>query len=579
MKKQKRIFNQHFIIALTLVSCYTMQTKAQQNNKMNTALHSKQENITNIAAYAAIGDQEGLKTSLDSALQADLSINEAKEILVQTYAYAGFPRSLNALTTLKNVVDERQEKGLKTEMGKESNLVKYKTSKLEYGTALQAQLLGNKTKTSIADFAPIIDVFLKEHLFADIFSRNALDFQTREIVTIATLASLGNATPQLKSHINVGIYNGLSENQLLEMAALIRTNIGVEKGSIFMELVNNRFNANENTALKNSISQNPWTLVYRGAITKNEVDKVNIQPVNYQLNGINIAANVYTPPNFDNTKKYPALVIAHPNGGVKEQTAGLYAQLLAEQGYVTITADAAYQGASGGEPRHTDKPKFRTEDIYGMIDFISKYKGVDSNKLGAFGICGGGGYTLKASQVDKRIKAIATLSMFNSGRVRRNGFQDSQKVTIQERLHQASDARSKEVIHGKITYAGEANPNLSEEEITKITTDLYREGYVYYYQTHAHPNSTFLYTASSLMDLMAWDATDQMELINQPLLMITGSKADTKYMSDDAMKKATQTKSKELFVVDGASHIQTYWKEEYVAQIVEKLTEFYSTNL
>ena len=328
-----------------------------------------------------------------------------------------------------------------------------------------------------------------------------------------------------------------------------------------------------NVSIISNAQTNPFGLVYQGAITKNEINQVNIQPVTYKLNGADIAANVYTPANYDPSKKYPAIVVAHPNGGVKEQTAGLYAQRLAESGYITIAADASHQGASGGEPRHTDKPQFRVEDIHGMVDFVSKYPGVDTNRLGALGICGGGGYTLKAVQSDKRIKAVATLSMFNSGEVRRNGFQNSQLNTIQQRLKQASDARAQEVASGKIIYSGVAS--ITDEEIAKTTTDLYREGYEYYYRTHKHPNSTFLYTTSSLMDLMTWDASSNMDLINQPLLMMAGSKADTKYMTDEAFSKATNAKSKELFLIPGATHIQTYYVPEYVSQAVNKLNEFF----
>ena len=323
--------------------------------------------------------------------------------------------------------------------------------------------------------------------------------------------------------------------------------------------------------------QNPFGLVYGGAIIQNVKGKVNIHPVTYKLNGIDIAANVYTPANFDTSKKYPAIVVAHPNGGIKEQTAGLYAQRLAKAGYITIAADAAYQGASGGLPRHTDKPEYRTEDIRGMADFISQYPGVDVNRLGAFGICGGGGYTLKATQTDKRFKAVATLSMFNSGEVRRNGFQNSQINTIQQRLQQAADARVQEAAGGKIIYGGVAS--ITDEEIAKTTTDLYREGYEYYFRTHKHSNSTFLYTLSSLQNLMSWNAATDMDLLNQPLLMIAGSKADTKYMTDEAFAKATYVKSKELFVINGATHIQTYWKPEYVLQAVNKLVSFYKTTL
>ena len=323
---------------------------------------------------------------------------------------------------------------------------------------------------------------------------------------------------------------------------------------------------------------NPFGLVYDGAITENVAGRINIHPVTYKLHDIDIAANIYTPADYDAAKKYPAIVIAHPNGGTKEQVAGLFAQRLAENGYITMAADASYQGASAGEPRHTDKPAYREEDIHGMVDYISQYPGVDNEKIGILGICGGGGYTLKAAQSDKRLKAVATLSMFNSGRVRRNGYQDSQLDTVQDRLTKAAEARAEAVKTGKEKLVG-SMAGMTDEQAEKLPFDLYREGFKYYMRTYAHPNSTFEYTESSLMDLMTWDATDQIELINQPLLMIAGEKADSLYMTQEAFQKATGTKDKELFLIPNATHIQTYYVTEYVDAAVEKLVKFYGEKI
>jgi fermentation-respiration switch protein FrsA (DUF1100 family) len=166
---------------------------------------------------------------------------------------------------------------------------------------------------------------------------------------------------------------------------------------------------------------------------------------------------------------------------------------------------------------------------------------------------------------------------------------DSQLGTVQQRLQQASAARAQEVHRGDVVarahemtggnvlYAGDAN--LTDEQIAKLPFELYRQGYEYYWKTHAHPGSTFKYTMSSLPDLMRWDATDQIELITQPLLLIAGSKADSLYMTEDAFSKATGTDDKELMKIEGATHIETYWVPKYVDAAVSKLTPFFERTL
>ncbi|WP_290794981.1 carboxymuconolactone decarboxylase family protein [Flavihumibacter sp. UBA7668] len=558
------------ILPLLLVLITSLQATlyAQKNSTMKTDLTPQQQQLISIAALTAKGDLVKLQSALNDGLNAGLTINQIKEAQVHLYAYCGFPRSIRGLQTFMQVLEDRKARQIKDIVGPQASPIKNNSNKYERGKAILEKLTGvqqSATATGYNAFAPVIDSFLKEHLFADIFERDVLTFSERELVTISVLGSIGNAEPMLRSHLAICLNTGLTPDQLKQFIHTLQSAVGNSAADEAQSVLDE--------VLKIKV-ESPFSLVYAGAIKENQKGKVNIHPVRYKIKDLSIVANVYTPPAYNTNASYPTIVIAHPNGGVKEQVAGLYAQRLAELGFITITADAAYQGGSGGTPRYTDKPANRIEDIHAMADFISTFAGVDTARIALLGICGGGGYSLKAAQSDKRFKVVVTLSMFNSGLVRRNGFMDSQLSTIQERIKQASDARKKEAATGEVLYANNSTVPLTEEQISKLPFDLYREGYIYYNKTHAHKNSSAKYTLSSLMELMTFDANSNMDLLNQPLLMIAGNKADTYYMTEAAFKNAINSKEKELFKIDGATHIETYWKPEYVSQAVSKINEF-----
>lgn len=293
-----------------------------------------------------------------------------------------------------------------------------------------------------------------------------------------------------------------------------------------------------------------------------------------------MAANVYTPIGYDDKsdKKYPAVTVAHPNGGVKEQVSGLFAQKLAENGYIAIACDAAYQGESGGEPRNTDIPTNRVNDIHAMVDFLISFPGVDEERIGLFGICGGGGYTLKAAQTEKRAKAVAALSTFNTGIVRLYGLGNSQVDTIQARLQEAADARTQEARTGEVVYPAPRG-EITQEYIDSLPDGLYKDGMYYYGRDYTHPNSGGQPPVKNLLDLVDFDARQNMDLINVPLLMMGGSEADTLYMTKDCFELATGTENKELFIIEGARHIPTYFVPKFVEQEEKKLLEFFGKYL
>ncbi len=179
-------------------------------------LSSKEKNIAKIASLSARGDLENLQKALNQALDKGLTINEIKEVLIQSYAYCGFPRSLNALMTLKNVVELRSN----DKVGKEPKELPKDTDKFAYGDEVQVELTKNHVKGGIFDFAPAIDKYLKEHLFADIFSRGVLTYKEREIATIAMLSSIKGVESQLNSHIQMGKNTGLTDSEVKEIVKI-----------------------------------------------------------------------------------------------------------------------------------------------------------------------------------------------------------------------------------------------------------------------------------------------------------------------------------------------------------------------
>lgn len=201
---------------------------AAQAEKDDRTLNAKQRSLIPIAAFTANGDTERLKKALVEGLDNGMTVNEIKEVLVQMYAYTGFPRSLTGLNTFIAVLGEREKQGIKDEVGRDAGPLPAGKSVRELGTAIQTELVGRPVSGPTYDFAPVIDTFLKEHLFGDIFGRDILDFQERELATVSALASLP-AEAQLRSHLNVCMNVGLTEPQMRRFVSVLRDKVGKEE--------------------------------------------------------------------------------------------------------------------------------------------------------------------------------------------------------------------------------------------------------------------------------------------------------------------------------------------------------------
>jgi alkylhydroperoxidase/carboxymuconolactone decarboxylase family protein YurZ len=203
----------------------------------NQTLSAVQKSIIPIAAFTANGDMEKLKTALNDGLDAGLTVNEIKEVLVQMYAYCGFPRSLNSINTFMDVLEERKQNGIKDKLGKEPNPIPANKSSIELGTEIQTKLIGAPATGKYITFAPAIDAFLKGHLFGDIFGRDNLGFQSREIATISALASIEGVNPQLQAHITIGFNTGLTEAQMRSLISVLEVRVGKKEADNAYEIL------------------------------------------------------------------------------------------------------------------------------------------------------------------------------------------------------------------------------------------------------------------------------------------------------------------------------------------------------
>jgi fermentation-respiration switch protein FrsA (DUF1100 family) len=312
----------------------------------------------------------------------------------------------------------------------------------------------------------------------------------------------------------------------------------------------------------------------RRVAAQNEVDAM-IKPVTFRNKSVELKGRLHLPDDFSEDRSYPALVGIHPAGGVKEQTIGTYAARLAAQGFVTVVYDSSYQGESGGEPRLLEDPTTRVEDARSAVDFLTTLPYVDAARMGVFGICAGGGYAISVAQTERRFKAVATVSAAPMGEGSRAFLGHTVPASEHVKTLEAVAAqRTAEANGADPVYAPFVPEKL--EDIDEHTPDMLREGYDYYRTPRGqHPRSKGRFLFTGMDRMFAFSAFDQIpDLLTQPMLLIAGSRADTKIFSDQAYALANGPK--ELFVVEGATHIAMYDVPEYVDQAVAKMTAFFA---
>lgn len=307
-------------------------------------------------------------------------------------------------------------------------------------------------------------------------------------------------------------------------------------------------------------------------------DKVTRQSVTYKNRfGITLSADLYIPDNLDKSQKHAAIVIGGPYGGVKEQGPGVYAQNMAERGFVAIAFDASYNGESGGAPRRVSSPDIFTEDFSAGVDFLGTQPFVDRSKVGAIGICGSGGFALNAAQADRRIKAIATASMYDISRSKRSGRKDAMtEEQRSKRLDLFAEQRWKDVDSAS-PKLGAPFPSVPVDKIPEGLDPISGEFFEYYGMKRGHhPNATGAFTVTSDMSFFNFPLLNYLNTISpRPVLFLVGENAFSQYFSEDAYKKAAEPK--ELLVVPNARHIDLYDRTDLIP--FDKLELFFKEHL
>lgn len=302
---------------------------------------------------------------------------------------------------------------------------------------------------------------------------------------------------------------------------------------------------------------------------------ITVQNVTFTNADSTMAGNLYLPDGFSEDRSYPAIVSVHPGGGVKEQTAGLYAEKLAREGFVTLAFDASHQGESGGRPRHLEDPASRVEDIRCAVDHLSALGYVDADRIGVLGICAGAGYAVNATMTDRRIKAVGTVSPIDIGAAYRLGWDGSEPVATQlATLDAVAQQRAAEA-----QGADAAHVPYVPESVDETTVPDMAEAHDYYRTPRAeHPRSDNRMLFTSVANIYAFDAFHQVEtLLTQPLLMVAGSKAGSLWQAEQLLPRVNSPK--ELAVIDGAGHVSLYDVPEYVDQVTAHLSPFFTKYL